>query len=595
MRFDRNYLVLYSLFFVFVVACFHIHSVMNISSYCSLYDIFAFRAVTADEFVEESLFKLWCFVDAIVIAVLFFPLRNFWTSLFCKLLGGAFFLVELADFFCIYEFSTRFDFTRVFSFSMKTDNGDSLYFLIDFLTFIPVQICLILFIGLVIMSSLCRERINFFVNILSLTVCFVILFACGVIQKNVKTSHWLFTSTDSNFLYNYSSSYAYKNYNNSVSTYKGLNSRKNIIIVVVESLSSYMSSHFYPNHGLGYTPFVDSLAKSSMEFDNYSCTAFNSSENMYSIISGYPYIHNNVSDGVSSYTTADMDDNATLSQYRASGRAYFKYNFVDVFISSGYKVSFFHGGELVYGMDSLMSNISPNVTSITGDSAEYINNEKFVFNSVTDEVLYNNVLRHIEMESQRGNNYLYVVRTVTSHNPYIDPISKTSSVELSIRFADNALKHFVDGLNKNNFFNNGILVVLGDHRAMQPQNTFENKDLDITRVPMIIKRQKAPEHLVITNRISHQSLGNILEYLALDEVYKMPHQINPLVESNKSETVLYRSYAPTNELIVVKDDNSCKFILDGDNSALINCSTPEILKEEDNIKSFVYYLLNGCR
>ena len=116
---------------------------------------------------------------------------------------------------------------------------------------------------------------------------------CGIAQNNSKIAHWMFTSTESQ---SYSNDYPYKNYSNFIDTYQGLNSRKNIIIVVVESLSSYMSKHFYPVHGLGYTPFLDSLAENTIEFRNYSCTAFNSSENMYSLISGYPYIHNNVTD-----------------------------------------------------------------------------------------------------------------------------------------------------------------------------------------------------------------------------------------------------------------------------------------------------------
>lgn len=101
-------------------------------------------------------------------------------------------------------------------------------------------------------------------------------------------------------------------------------------------------------------------------------------------------------------------------------------------------------------MDSLVSGLSPEIENIDGNNPVYDKEEKFVFNSVTDEVLYKNVLRNAESDTINHSNYLYIVRTVTSHNPYIDPVSKTNSIELTIRYADNALKHLVEHLTENN-------------------------------------------------------------------------------------------------------------------------------------------------
>ena len=577
------------MFFIFVLACIDIHAIKNITEYCDIYSIFEFNTFSYDDLVEESIFKIWCFINGTLIAILFFPKGKKWLTFVSRLLGCTIFFFTLVDLFCIYEFSTRLDLTKFLDFTGNT-NGDSFYFIVNYLSFPQVQICLILFAGLILLSIKFKNSFKVSINISLAIACFLALFMCGIAQNNSKIAHWMFTSTESQ---SYSNDYPYKDYSNSIDTYQGLNSRKNIIIVVVESLSSYMSKHFYPVHGLGYTPFLDSLAENTIEFRNYSCTAFNSSENMYSLISGYPYIHNNVTDEKPSNSNSPEEEK--LSQYRRSGSAYFKHNFIDVFRTTGYKVKIFHGGDLVYGMDSLVSGLSPEIENIDGNNPVYDKEEKFVFNSVTDEVLYKNVLRNAESDTINHSNYLYIVRTVTSHNPYIDPVTKTNSIELTIRYADNALKHLVEHLTENNFFDNGILVVLGDHRAMLPPNIFENKDMDIARVPMLIKRQKEPEHLVILNNLSHQSLGNILEYLALDKAYRLPHQVNPLVDRTQNETVLYRSFTPSNELIVIKDNNSCKFVLDGDNSEFRNCNNTKILQEEENIKSFVYYLQNGCR
>lgn len=289
---NNNYLVCYSLFFIFGLACIYIHAIENITEYCDIYSIFEFHAFSYDDLVEESIFKIWCFINGTLIAILFFPKGKQWLTFVSRLLGCTIFFFTLVDLFCIYEFSTRLDLTRFLDFTGNA-NGDSFYFIVNYLSFPQVQICLVLFVGLVLLSIKCKSNFKVSINILFLIICFLVLFACGTEQKNSKIAHWMFTSTDSQ---SYSNDYPYKDYKNAIETYQGLNSRKNIIIVVVESLSSYMSKHFYPEHGLGYTPFLDSLAENTIEFQNYSCTAFNSSENMYSIISGYPYIHNNVRD-----------------------------------------------------------------------------------------------------------------------------------------------------------------------------------------------------------------------------------------------------------------------------------------------------------
>ena len=141
---NNNYLIIYSLFFIFCLACIDIHAIKNITEYCDIYDIFEFRAYSYDDLVEELIFKIWCFINSALIAVLFYPKEKRWLTFVSRLLGSTIFFFTLVDLFCIYELSTRLDLTKFLDFTGNT-NGDSFYFIVNYLSFPQVQICLILF------------------------------------------------------------------------------------------------------------------------------------------------------------------------------------------------------------------------------------------------------------------------------------------------------------------------------------------------------------------------------------------------------------------------------------------------------------------
>ncbi len=282
-----------------------------------------------------------------------------------------------------------------------------------------------------------------------------------------------------------------------------------------------------------------------------------------------------------------------LWQFTTAGSVYYEHNFLQKFADSGYKIKFFHGADLVFGMDTLLHSLRFDFENSDANDEIYKNEERYIFNGVTDEILYKNVLKHLEDDVASNDNYFYIVRTLTSHSPYTDPISKKDSLELTIRYADNALKGLVEQLENNGFFENGILVVIGDHRAMTPALSFEKKNLDTARIPLIIKTQKEPDHRVIPNTVSHQSLGTILQYLVLDQAFMLPNQVNPLYKTEMNETVLYRVFSPSNEVLVIKNNHDCKFIMKGDDSDFSKCQYEDILQESSQIKKFVYYLLSG--
>ena len=124
---------------------------LRISPNSAIYDIFEFHAFSYDDLVEESIFKIWCFINSALIAILFFSKGKKWLTFISRLLGSTIFFFTLVDLFCIYEFSTRLDLSKFLDFTGNT-KGDSFYFIVNYLSFTQVQICLILFAGLILLS-----------------------------------------------------------------------------------------------------------------------------------------------------------------------------------------------------------------------------------------------------------------------------------------------------------------------------------------------------------------------------------------------------------------------------------------------------------
>jgi hypothetical protein len=69
--------------------------------------------------------------------------------------------------------------------------------------------------------------------------------------------------------------------------------------------------------------------------------------------------------------------------------------------------------------------------------------------------------------------YLLVLETVSTHQPYIDPDSGEHSLEKAMQFADRSFGQFLAKLDESGYFEQGMLVVVSDHRSMTPVSSAE--------------------------------------------------------------------------------------------------------------------------
>jgi phosphoglycerol transferase MdoB-like AlkP superfamily enzyme len=118
----------------------------------------------------------------------------------------------------------------------------------------------------------------------------------------------------------------------------------------------------------------------------------------------------------------------------------------------------------------------------------YKGHKRFHFESVPDDVLYERVLVRLkEIESEAP--YFMAIETVSTHLPFLDPITEERSEPLAVQFADTALGNFYDTLKKTDFFDTGLLIIVSDHRSM---DMVTRKELDIfgpkapALVPLVI-------------------------------------------------------------------------------------------------------------
>jgi hypothetical protein len=137
--------------------------------------------------------------------------------------------------------------------------------------------------------------------------------------------------------------------------------------------------------------------------------------------------------------------------------------------NNGYKTYFITNSPLDFGdADPWFKKLG--FDYIEGNESEFFRNyPKYTFNSPPDDILYNRAYEVISKESEP---YLLVLLTVGLHLPYSLPYDKdriSNDAKLNqLNYVDRTTVDFYDELKNTGFFNNGILLLVGDHRRMAP-------------------------------------------------------------------------------------------------------------------------------
>lgn len=172
--------------------------------------------------------------------------------------------------------------------------------------------------------------------------------------------------------------------------------------------------------------------------------------------------------------------------------------------------------------------------------------KKYVFDAAPDHVLYNRTLETIKKQDKP---YFMVLQSISFHKPYNTPYGATQKDAL--RYADKSLFYFYLQLKKSGFFNNGILVVVTDHRKMEPLEVWEKEalgDFWYTKWLATIVGTGIVPGMINTNIIQHTDIFYGLKQLVGKGAVTVSKLFNDIFTSSKKRNrgLVYCRYFQNN-------------------------------------------------
>lgn len=92
-------------------------------------------------------------------------------------------------------------------------------------------------------------------------------------------------------------------------------------------------------------------------------------------------------------------------------------------------------------------------------------NPKYTFGAAPDSALYEKAIKLVQIQD-KDSPFFLTLQTISSHTPYNTPYGTT--MEWMYRYEDDTFSEFYKNLKETGFFDNGILIVIWDHRKMTP-------------------------------------------------------------------------------------------------------------------------------
>ena len=262
----------------------------------------------------------------------------------------------------------------------------------------------------------------------------------------------------------------------------------NIVIILVEGLG-----RAFTNDGavLGnFTPFLDSLSKQSLYWENFLSSGGRSFAVLPSVLGSLPFAKNGFNE-----LGEKMPDHLSL---------------INIADRNGYQSAFFYGGDSRFdNMDLFMKK--NNINHIYDEKTFPSNYSKLPAHNgfswgYGDQELFRRYLDLLPQEEHKPE--INVLFTVAMHSPFLlnnqekyDQLFEERMEELgfsadkkeihrqykhqyaSILFFDHALNTFIENYKKRSDFNNTIFIITGDHRM--PEIPMISK-IDRYHVPLII-------------------------------------------------------------------------------------------------------------
>ncbi len=228
----------------------------------------------------------------------------------------------------------------------------------------------------------------------------------------------------------------------------GQENKKNVIIVMMESLSADYMKEFGNNGNL--TPNLDELSKGSLFFSDFYATGTRTVRGMEAITLSIP-----PTPGRSIVKRPNNENLASLGF---------------VFKDRGYDTKFIYGGNGYFdNMNYFYENNGFDVVDIKNFSKD----EQTFGNAwgLCDGDLFNKTILEAGKSYQNNKKFMHMVMTTSNHRPYTFPANDADiPVEgggrvAGVKYADYAIGEFLKSAKKQPWFDDTIFVFISDHTS----------------------------------------------------------------------------------------------------------------------------------
>jgi phosphoglycerol transferase MdoB-like AlkP superfamily enzyme len=241
--------------------------------------------------------------------------------------------------------------------------------------------------------------------------------------------------------------------------------RPNIVMIILESFGSYLTDISESDSVV--TPRFREYIKEGIYFSNFYAAASRTDKVLPAILSGYPCL-------------------PTINVLRDPKKTQSMPGIIKLFDSTGYKTSFWYGGNIDF------ANMRPYM--ITSGFRQRISIDDFDPSQCNSKW---GVHDKILLERLRDSLLVYkspfaaVALTLSSHEPFevpMDDVFKGNDIlsrfKNSVYYTDKSLGDFLDFAKKQDWWKNALVILLADHCRRNSEGTPVYSE-DIFRIPML--------------------------------------------------------------------------------------------------------------
>lgn len=247
-------------------------------------------------------------------------------------------------------------------------------------------------------------------------------------------------------------------------------SKPDIILLIVESLSSINSERVSGSSGL--LSGFDKLSEEGVLFTNFFANHQASEGGLIALLGGFQPMH------FPSATPYMFDEFAiqasVINEYR----------------QQGYFTEFLTNADLKFiGLDHFLNGLGLDRSRGRDDVDEMRLAPRIVQDAPSDAFLYREALSTVRSLMASAQPFLLTIATTSTHLPYTHPDGGPDTPQAVWKWSTQQLSDFYSQLLESNYFENGVLLITGDHRQMRPLSEAEIERYGASaraRVPLLV-------------------------------------------------------------------------------------------------------------